>query len=49
MPVKDNESLKQTLVTERSSPEYFKVTMTLSDILEGAFFTEYIKIGIYRS
>lgn len=47
MPVKGNESLQRKLVAERSSPEYFKVTMTLSDILEGAFFTEYIKRGSY--
>ncbi|KAH7310406.1 ribonuclease P 40kDa subunit [Stachybotrys elegans] len=39
------EPLRQKLVHEQQSHSYFRVTMTLGDILSGEFFTEYIKRG----
>ncbi|CAM1507392.1 Fc.00g070330.m01.CDS01 [Cosmosporella sp. VM-42] len=45
MPASINEVMQQKLVGERSAPEYSRLTMTLSDILTGDFFTEYIKKG----
>ncbi|KAH7144088.1 ribonuclease P 40kDa subunit [Dactylonectria macrodidyma] len=35
----------EKVIETRQSPQYSKVTMTLGDILEGDFFTEYIKKG----
>lgn len=44
IPVEAYDSVQQVIET-RQSPQYSKVTMTLGDIFEGEFFTEYIKKG----
>lgn len=44
LPTEAYDSVQQVIET-RQSPQYSKVTMTLGDILEGEFFTEYIKRG----
>lgn len=46
LPTEAYDSVQQVIET-RQSPQYSKVTMTLGDILEGEFFTEYIKRGAY--
>lgn len=48
MPKESYETILQQLVQENSPPRYCKVTMPLEKILEGAFFTEYIKRGLYH-
>lgn len=37
--------LRQKLVEQRQQPCYARVTMTLGQVLEGDFFSEYIKKG----
>lgn len=46
IPVEAYDSVQQVIET-RQSPQYSKVTMTLGDIFEGEFFTEYIKRGAW--
>jgi ribonuclease P/MRP protein subunit RPP40 len=45
MPEECYEPLRRKLIEERPAPRYYRVTMPLSAMLDGLFFTEYIKIG----
>ncbi|KAF7562038.1 hypothetical protein G7046_g2083 [Stylonectria norvegica] len=45
LPVEVYDIVLQQLAAARTPPSYSKVTMTLVDILDGDFFTEYIKKG----
>ena len=40
------EAVREKLVEPDNASEFYKVTMTLGQLLEGDFFREYIKIGI---
>ena len=48
MPAEAYESVYQKVVETCHPPKYSRVAMTLGDILEGEFFTEYIKKGAYK-
>lgn len=47
MPEECYELVKRNLVEQRDAPVYQRVTMTLGQILDGAFFLEYMKKGNY--
>lgn len=49
MPQEIYETLCRQLVQENSPPCYYKIIMSLEQILQGAFFNEYIKRGLYHS
>lgn len=48
LPDECYELVKQKLVDERASPVFYRVVMTLGQILDGLFFNEYIKRGMSK-
>ncbi|KPM44801.1 hypothetical protein AK830_g1710 [Neonectria ditissima] len=48
LPAEAYESVYQKIVKACNPPRYSRVTMALGNILEGEFFTEYIKKGAYN-
>lgn len=47
MPRDSWKLIQQTFLSNARTPQFYRVSMSLGQILEGAFFTEYIKIGLY--
>jgi ribonuclease P/MRP protein subunit RPP40 len=47
LPQEIYETLRHQLVVETPPPSYYRVTMSLEQVLQGNFFTEYIKRGQY--
>lgn len=46
LPQESWELVRETLLQPAKNPQYCRVSMALSQVLEGEFFTEYIKIGM---
>lgn len=46
LPQESWELVRDTLLRSAKTPEYCRVSVALSQVLEGEFFTEYIKIGM---
>lgn len=49
LPAEACDVILEQLNNTQKDPRYFKVHMTLGDVLQGDFFNEYIKNGMYVS
>ncbi|KAJ4257682.1 hypothetical protein NW757_003306 [Fusarium falciforme] len=47
LPAEACDVILEQLNNTQKHPRYYKVNMTLGDILQGGFFNEYIKKGMY--
>ena len=46
LPQESYEALRERIVTNGTHPRHYRVNMTLEQILQGDFFTKYIKTGM---